>query len=177
MITTVSNNLKTYLKQKEALRLKAYKLSGENGYTIGYGNKFYENGTAVKSTDTITATRAAQLFENILAGFAREVRKAVTSDINQGQFDALVSYAYNRGIGAFKASYLLKLVNANPNDSRIPNQFVIEWGSNTEYKDSLIARRKQEAAMYASGGGTNSTTGITIVSIAVLAYAIYRVIK
>ena len=77
----------------------------------------------------------------------------------------------------FKGTYLLKLVNANPNDSRIPNQFVIEWGSNTAYKTALIERRKQEAAMYESGGGTNSTTGITIVSIGVLAYAIYRVIK
>lgn len=177
MINTVSNNLKTYLKQKEALRLKAYKLSGENGYTIGYGNKFYENGTAVKSTDTITATRAAQLFENILAGFVSEVRKAVKSDVNQSQLGALLSYAYNRGIGAFKASYLLKMVNANPNDSRIANQFVIEWGTNTAYKAALIARRKEEAAIYGSGSGTNTTTGITIVSIGVLAYAIYRVIK
>lgn len=175
MITSVSNTGKQYLKAKEALRLKAYKLSGESGYTIGYGNKFYEDGTAVKSTDTINATRADQLFENILAAFARDVRKAVTANVNQGQFDALVSYAYNRGIGAFRASKLLKMVNANPDNPAIIKQFEIEWGSNTAYKAALIARRKEEARMYASGG--SYTTGISIVSMGILAYAIYRVIK
>lgn len=175
MITTVSNNLKTYLKAKESLRLKAYKLSGESGYTIGYGNKFYENGTAVKSTDTITATRAAQLFEFILAGFAANVRKAITSDVNQGQFDALVSYSYNRGIGAFRASQLLKMVNANPNDSRIQNQFVIEWGSNTDYKAALIARRKEEAAMYGSNQSTSNY--LYLIPTAILAYGIYKALK
>lgn len=176
MITTVSNNLKAYLKQKEALRLKAYKLSGESGYTIGYGNKFYENGTAVKSTDTITATRAAQLFENILAGFVSDVRKAVKTDVNQSQLGALVSYAYNRGIGTFRATNLLKMVNANPNDNRIQNQFVIEWGTNTAYKAALIARRKEEAAMYGSNQST-SNQFLYLIPTAILAYAIYRVIK
>ncbi len=37
-------------------------------------------------------------------------------DINQNQFDALVSFCYNVGAGSLKKSTLLKKVNADPND-------------------------------------------------------------
>lgn len=69
----------------------------------------------------------------------------------------MVSYAYNRGFGAFKASKVLALVNQNPNNLvAIQNQLVLEWGTNQTYKTALINRRKREGVLYATGSGSGS---------------------
>lgn len=168
---TVSTTGLSFIRGTEALRLTAYNIG--DGWTIGYGNKFYENGTAVKQGQTITAARAEQLFKNIVNQFAKEVSKLLTSRVSQSQFDALVSYAYNRGIGKFKSSELLQMVNRNTNNTAIKQQFVIEWGTNTAFKSSLIARRKKEAELYFSGSGTAQ---IDIISI-IFTIAIILIIK
>jgi lysozyme len=178
MITSTDAAGKAYLKAKESLRLKAYKLAGESGYTIGYGNKYYENGNSVKQTDTITATRASQLFENILRGFEINVNKVLTANVNQSQYNALLSYAYNRGFTTFKNTDLLKMVNQNPNNQNIYNQFILEWGTNQNYKTAIIARRKEEAEIYVSGGmaGSGLVTSSVLVT-ALIGYGIYKIIK
>lgn len=142
----ISNRGKDFIREREALRLTAYADSG--GYAIGYGNMYYEDGSRVAKGDTITKQRAEQLFNNIVAGFASGVNKLITSNVNQSQFDALVSYAYNRGVTRFKNTTLLVLVNQNPDDPRIYNQFLIEWGTNQTYKNGLLNRRKMEADLY-----------------------------
>jgi lysozyme len=160
---TVSNNGLEFLKQKEALRLTAYNLG--DGWTIGYGNKFYENGGPVKQFDTITRARAESLFNNIVKNFASEVNKLVFSKVRQSQFDALVSYAYNRGIGKFRSSNLLKMVNQNPQNEAIRQQFVIEWGTNQTFKNALIERRKKEADLYFSDSNFIGQTNIDLIQI------------
>lgn len=164
-----SPSILSWLKKKESFRANAYRLSGETGYTIGYGNRFYENGQPVGANDTITMARAEQLFNNIVAQFSAQVASLVTSNINQNQFDALVSYAYNRGITKFANSTLLQMVNADPNNPQIYNQFMIEWGSNNYYREALIARRKEEADLYFAVPGYMIGGGI--VSFLVLLFA------
>lgn len=147
---TSSSYIADYLKTLESFRPYAYRLANESGYTIGFGNRYYENGQPVGANDTITLARAEQLFQNILRGFAEQVNNLVYSAVNQNQFDALVSYAYNRGIANFANSKLLQMVNSNPNNPDIYNQFLIEWGTNTAYKAALIERRRGEAELYFS---------------------------
>src|SRR5690606_21810939 len=111
----------------EGLRLNAYLDQAKPPVpTIGYGSTFYEDGTKVKMGDKITKERALELFANIAAKFERGVDKVVTSNINQNQFDALVSLAFNIGLGAFEGSTLLRKVNANPNDPSI-KQAIESW--------------------------------------------------
>lgn len=147
-----------FLKAQEASGnpvLTAYRNKGDV-WTIGYGNTYYENGVKVKQGDTITAKRAEELFTNISNQFAGQVTTKLKKAVMQNQFNALVSYAYSRGIGAFGSSQLLAMVNQNPANSAIRAQFVIEWGTNTTYKNALIARRKREATLYGSGSSGNA---------------------
>ena len=160
-----------FLKQEEASGkpvLQAYR-NKNDVWTIGYGNTYYENGTKVKQGDKITAQRAETLFYNVFNDFAKQVTGLLKKSVTQNQFNALVSYAYNRGIGAFRNSKVLALVNQNPNNfTAIQNQLVIEWGTNQTYKTALINRRKREGVLYATGGADSSDTNIIL---PVLAFA------
>lgn len=138
------------IKRYESLKLEPY-LCPAGVPTIGYGNTYYEDGTKVKITDKpITKDRAESLFYITLFGFEIAVNKYVLSDINQNQYDALVSFAYNVGIGNFKASTLLKRVNSNPNDIDIAYQFSRWNKSNKKVLKGLTRRRKEESELYFS---------------------------
>jgi len=117
--------------------------------TIGYGNTFYPNGTKVKITDApITKTKAMEYLQFVADKFAVKVDSLVTSNINQNQFNALVSFAYNVGLGNFGASTLLKKVNANPNDPTIKNEFA-KWNKQAgKILNGLTKRRLKEATLY-----------------------------
>lgn len=146
-----------FIRSKEGFREYAY--SDGIRWAIGYGNTFYENGVPVKRGDFITKERAEKLFEYIAQDFERQVDARIVKALTQNQFNALVSYAYNRGIGSFERSVLLQMVNTNPDNIRIREQFAIEWGTNTKYKKGLIARRKAEANLYFSDSSVAPLTG------------------
>lgn len=152
-----SNGIK-FLKTREGFRSTAY--SDGSKFTIGYGNTFWEDGSPVKAGQTVTEARAETLFKAVLADFEKDVTRLVTATITQSQFDALVSYAYNRGVYRFASTTLLDMVNANPKDPNIRQQFVIEWGTNTTYKTGLISRRKLEAELYFSNSSIAQTSGV-----------------
>ena len=90
----------------EGLELKAYD-DGVGVWTIGFGTTIYPNGIKVKKGDTCTLEQAKVYMAHDLKKFESAVNSAVTVPINQNQFDALVSLAYNIGTGAFEKSTLL----------------------------------------------------------------------
>lgn len=94
------------IKQFEGLKLTAY-LCPANVWTIGYGTT-----KGVTKGMTITAQRAEELLREDVAAFERGVSAAVRVPLEQHEFDALVSFAYNVGLGAFRTSTLLRLLNA-----------------------------------------------------------------
>jgi len=136
------------IKKHEGLRLSPY-LCPADIPTIGYGNTFYENGVKVKLTDApITNERAEELLKNTLKKFEDGVNKYVTREINQNQFDALVSFAYNLGVGSLQTSTLLKRVNENPCDEDIKYQFSRWNKAGGKVLNGLTKRRKEEAELY-----------------------------
>lgn len=166
-----------FIKQEEASGkpiLTAYKNKGDI-WTIAYGNTFYEDGTPVRQGDKITTQRAEQLFANILNQFASQVAARLKTSVSQNQFNALVSYAYNRGIPTFTKTTLLGLVNQNPNNPRILEQFATEWGSNQTYKTALIARRKREAVLYSTGSSSTDNLLVTALIIGSISFLTYKV--
>ena len=94
----------------EGLRLNAYD-DGVGVWTIGFGTTIYPNGIKVKKGDTCTTEQAKAYMAHDLKEFESAVNSAVTIDLNENQFDALVSLVYNIGTGAFKKSTLLKKLN------------------------------------------------------------------
>ena len=140
------------IKEFEGLRLTAYRDS-VGVWTIGYGNTYYENGAVVKQGDKITQERADSLFRSILDKFADGVRTSLSNPdrVSDAQFSAMVSLAYNIGIGAFKGSTLLRKVNANPCDPTIPDEF-LRWNkAGGKALAGLTRRREAEAKLYTNG--------------------------
>jgi lysozyme len=137
-----------FLALEEGLRLKPYP-DAKGIPTIGIGCTYYENGQRVKLTDPpITKQRALQLFQNIREFYEKAVWSVTRDDINQNQFNALVSLTFNIGIAGFKGSTVLKRVNANPNDPSITEAFKM-W-KNSGGKPILLPRRIREAKLYFS---------------------------
>lgn len=137
------------IKKFEGLKLKAYQ-DVKGVWTIGYGLTRYPNGTKVKEGDIITEEQANQYFQEVLQTFAQGVENAVKQQINNKQFAALVSFAYNVGLQAFKDSTLLKLVNKNPNDPEIKTQFMRWIYSGGRPIQGLVNRRVSESNLYFS---------------------------
>lgn len=145
----VSPNGIHLIKKHEGLRLKPY-LCPAKKPTIGYGNTYYEDGTAVKLTDSsITIERAENLLSNIVDKFSKQVSSSLAVEVNQNQFDALVSFAYNVGISNFLSSTLLKKLNKKDFE-----------GASLEFKrwnksggvtlGGLVKRRKEEEELFKS---------------------------
>jgi lysozyme len=81
----------------ESCRLKAYRCPA-GVPTIGWGNTFYASGRPVQMGDTITQATADELFRVVLAQFERGV-DSVGLFSTPAQFGAMVSLAYNIGLG------------------------------------------------------------------------------
>ena len=142
-----------FIKKWEGLNLNAYQDSA-GIWTIGYGSILYQNNIPVKQGDNITMDTAESLLEWEVNLKAIAVNHAIQASINQNQFNALVSFAYNAGIGALLSSTLLKRVNANPADASIRDAFMM-WDKahvdGTAVVISGLARRRgEEADLYFS---------------------------
>lgn len=136
------------LIKHEGLRLSPY-LCPARIPTIGYGNTYYPDGKRVTMLDKpITKEYAYEMFKTIADRFALRVDRLVTANVNQNQFNALVSFAYNVGMGNFQKSTLLRKVNANPNDVTIRAEFNKWVKAGGVRLNGLVNRRKDEADIY-----------------------------
>ena len=116
--------------------------------TIGWGSTFYEDGTKVKLGDQISKTDALKLLEVIAnRDFADKIFPSIKVKVSQSQFDAMVSLAYNIGVGAFLKSTLLKKVNAG--DFIGASEEFLKWNkSGGKELLGLTRRRKREQDLF-----------------------------
>jgi GH24 family phage-related lysozyme (muramidase) len=134
------------IKSLEGCKLTAYKLKGETNYTIGYGHSSKD----IKKGQTITQAEADAFLKVDLAKFEKYVEKNTKFNLNENQFSALVSYTYNRGYKGFK-----QLMDNTTDISKLADNIVVYWGSNKNYKDALINRRKKERILFNTSIMTN----------------------
>lgn len=146
----ISNNGLKLIKEFEGFRANAY-LDSAGIWTIGYGTIRYENGNKVKPGEVITLEDAEIALITDVNRRAGAVKGLVKKQINQNQLDALISFAYNLGLGALERSTLLKKVNMNPADPTIRDEFMkwVKAGGNVV--QGLVNRRKKEADLYFTG--------------------------
>ena len=149
-ITTLDRvGLDFIAKHEGGYKLVAYKCPA-GVWTISAGVTFYPDGTRVKKGDSLILDEAVALFKTIVNHFEKTTDSFTRDDINQNQFNALVSFAYNVGLGNLKSSTLLKKVNANPTDPSIAKEFA-KWNkANGKVLPGLVKRRLEEANMYFS---------------------------
>jgi lysozyme len=146
-ITKIGINGLKLIKKFEGCKLNAYKCPA-GFWTIGWGSTYYRDGSKVKDGDVITQGEADALLLTTLEKYEKAVDSFTRDDINQNQFDALVSFAYNCGDYALKNSTLLKKVNANPNDPTIVNEYHKWTRGGGKVLPGLVRRRKEEAELY-----------------------------
>ena len=139
-----SKNGIDFIKRHEGLELKAYQCSA-GVWTIGYGHT-----DGVKPGDVITQAQVEAYLAADLAKYEAAVNAAGIPNLNQNQFDALVSLAYNIGITAFGGSTLVKRAKVNANDATIRAAFMMWTKAGGKYNTGLSKRRTNEANLYFS---------------------------
>ena len=136
------------IKEIEGFSSVAYLCSAKKA-TIGYGNTFWEDGTPVKIGDQISKERAETLLKHVVDNFSVAVEVDIKIEVTQNQFDALVSLAYNIGLGAFKNSTLLRQLNRG-NFVGASHEF-LRWNkSNGKPLPGLTRRREREKLLFES---------------------------
>lgn len=116
--------------------------------TIGYGSTYYPGGQRVRLTDPpISEPEARRLMQATLAEFEDGISAALQVDVTQSQFDALVCWAYNVGVGAAQGSTLMRLLNAGDVQGAA-DQF-LRWNkAGGQVLRGLTRRREAERALF-----------------------------
>ena len=129
------------IKRFEGCRLESYKCSA-NVLTIGYGHT-----SGVKETDTITQDEADKLLQEDVEQFEKYVDDNVTVELGQSQFDALVAWTFNLGVGNLRESTMLKKLNSEDYAS-VPSEMKRWNKAGGKTLDGLIRRREAESLLF-----------------------------
>jgi lysozyme len=133
------------IKEFEGCELTSY-LCHANKWTIGWGSIKHTDGRPVKEGETITQ---AQADEYLRIEIERRMQAMIyPASLNANQLGAVISFAYNLGVGAFNASTLRRKMMANPNDPTIRNEFMRWNKAGGKVLRGLIRRRDAEANTY-----------------------------
>lgn len=131
------------IKQFEGLRLEAY-LCPAGIWTIGYGHT-----SGVSPNSFITIQEADEYLHRDVAAIEMQLNKLNLS-LRQCQWDAIVSFVFNVGIGNFKASTLLAKIRINLDDNSIIDEFLRWVYANGKVMRGLQKRRLTEMKLYFS---------------------------
>ena len=141
---TISKNGIDFICQFEGWSEKTY-LDSVNVATIGYGTTLYKSGTKVTMQDPpITKEQAKAELQHHVEH--RCYHALVGLNLNQNQFDALCSFVYNVGAGAFESSTLKKRIVTGEGD--IATAFAMWNKGGGKVLNGLTTRRKAESDLY-----------------------------
>ena len=152
----MSENGLTLLTQWEGFKLTVYKDSAGLP-TIGVGHlltkselssgKITINGVPVDYTDGLTEQQVTDLLGQDVEPASAAVNSGVKVPLDQNQFDALVSFTFNVGVGAFTGSTLLKLLNQKQYD-QVPTQLLRWTRAGGKVVQGLVNRRNNEIKLW-----------------------------
>jgi lysozyme len=137
------------IQKFEGLALESYR-DAVGVWTIGYGHTSRAGTPMVTSGLKITSEAAADILARDVEAFASGVSKRVTVDLTDQQFSALVSFAFNVGLGGFERSSVLQAVNARNFDA-VPRRLNLWCKAGGRILPGLIKRRAAEGALFMSG--------------------------
>lgn len=129
------------IQQSEGLRLEAYKCPA-GVWTIGYGHtRSAHEGMRISIEEA----------ESLLRDDCRSAERCVNGmglKLNQNQFDALVSFVFNVGCGAFTKSTLLQKIRQGDTEDNIKAEFNRWIYASGKIMKGLVDRREKEATLY-----------------------------
>lgn len=129
------------IKHFEGCELEAYKCPA-GVWTIGYGHI-----KGVQEGMKITEMQAEEMLQSELIEYEGYINDLVEVELNQNQFDAMVSWVYNLGGGNLRSSTLLKVLNAGDYDG-VPAQ-MLRWNkAGGKVLEGLTRRRQAEADLF-----------------------------
>lgn len=140
-----SENGLAIIKKFEGLRLKAYRCPA-GVPTIGYGHT-----KGVKMGDTITSAKADELLREDVSEVERTLNQQMILTgikLRQGQYDALVSFVFNLGMGNLLKSTLWRIIRQNPDSKDVPAQFRRWVYAGGKVLQGLVVRREEEIKLY-----------------------------
>jgi lysozyme len=141
-----------FIRKKEGFFQRAYRCPA-GVWTIGYGTIRWDLKTPVKPGETITREEAERQLAIEVQRVADAVTEAVTVELTQNEFDALVSFGYNVGIGwitgkGHAQATMIKLLNKGKYDV-VPGQLLLFSRTiGGKSLPGLLTRRKEEAQMW-----------------------------
>ncbi|MBW7981554.1 lysozyme [Enterobacillus tribolii] len=136
------------IKQFEGCELKAYQ-DAAGVWTIGYGWTQLVDGKKIREDMTITQRTAERLLRCGVVQYEQGVNKLLKVGVTQGQYDALVSFAYNLGVRALGTSTLLKKLNDG--DTQGAAEEFMKWTKVGGMQlAGLFMRRTAERALFLS---------------------------
>ncbi len=138
------------IRRFEGLRLRAYR-DAAGVWTIGYGHTSMAGPPKVTPGMRITGEEAERILRQDVERFARQVAKALGPDvmarINDNQFGALVSFAFNVGIGNLKRSSVLRAVREGRFDD-VPRLLMRWTKAGGRRLRGLVRRRRAEGRLW-----------------------------
>jgi lysozyme len=137
----IDNLLKTF----EGCKLKAYRCPA-GVCTIGYGHTSAAGAPMVNDGMTITQAQADTILRQDLIKYERSVQDLIKVELTQNQFDVLVDFAYNAGVGNLKSSTMLKKINSGDLDA-VPVE-LMKWTKGGGKVLPGLVRRRQAAVAW-----------------------------
>jgi len=137
------------IKHFEHFYSKAYICPG-GVLTIGYGHTTFDKDPPFDSETVWDESFASRVLEDDLKKYCENVRQAVKVPLYQYEFDALVSWVYNLGVGALKSSTMLKLLNKENYETAARE--MLNWNKvSGKVLAGLVRRRKSENHLFKTG--------------------------
>ncbi len=144
---TVNQATIDLIKKWEGFRAAAYQ-DPVGVWTIGYGTTAAAGvGITPKAGMTITEAQAEEYLRKAVDKFAAAIRPKITTPINDNEFGAFVSLAYNIGPGAFAKSSALKHFNAG-NKTKAAEAIMLWNKAGGKVLQGLVNRRNEERALF-----------------------------
>lgn len=131
------------IKEEGGIKLKTYKCQA-GILTIGIGH----TGKDVVPGMEISRVEAIELLKSDLKRFEDVVNKSIKYPIEQNQFDALVSLAFNIGTNAFANSTVVKRINAGADMKDVEEAWKMWRKGGGKVLPILVARRGREIKLY-----------------------------
>jgi len=139
----------TLIKNFEGFRSNAYR-DAVGIWTIGYGHTSMAGSPRVFKGQKISRQQGEDILARDVERFSQGIRPLIKVGLNENQFSALVSFAYNVGVGGFRRSSVLQRVNAGRFDA-VPHRLSLWVKAGGRTLRGLVRRRAAEGELFLAG--------------------------